>query len=199
MIALYAPVFQQFTPLLLRPSMVFIIAMQAWLERLKKFADRGWYAPIVGLLAGADQFIVLVPIEMLMIPSVLLNPRRWLRIALWIALGCTLGALALAAVSDLYGMTLIEHWAPNVVHSKNWVRSVGYINNNGAWALFLISLGPFPQQPAVALAGLAHMPLLKVGLAVGLGRSIKYGVVAYLASHAPTVLAKVFPTGDQKP
>lgn len=37
------------------------------------------------------------------------------------------------------------------------------------------------------------MPLLKIVLAVWLGRSIKYSVIAYIASHAPTLLAKLFP------
>jgi membrane protein YqaA with SNARE-associated domain len=168
--------------------------MQNLLKRLKKFADRGWYAPLVGLLAGADQFIVLVPIEGLMIPSILLNPKRWFWTAIWVATGCTLGSMALATLADLYGMPLIEHWAPHVLHSHNWIRSMNYINDKGAWALFLIALGPLPQQPAVALAGLSHMPLFKIFLAVWSARAIKYLLVTYLASHAPAVLAKIFPS-----
>lgn len=163
------------------------------LERLKKFADRAWYAPLVGALAGADQFIVVVPIEWLMIPSVLLKPHRWLRTALWVTTGCALGALALASVADLYGMSLIARWAPNVVHSGNWVRSMAFINDKGAWALLLISAGPLPQQPAVALAGLSHMSLFKVFAAVWTGRAVKYCTVAYIASHAPKLLNKLFP------
>lgn len=167
--------------------------MQAMLERLKKFADRSWYAPLVGLLAGADQFIIIVPIEWLMIPSVLLNPRRWLRNALWITTGCTVGAVALAAIADFYGMSIIQHWAPRVVESANWIRSLKYMNDHGAWALLLIAASPLPQQPAVALAGLSHMSLAKVFIAVWIGRAIKYCVVAYIASHAPTLLNKLFP------
>lgn len=163
------------------------------LERLKGFADRAWYAPLVGLLAGADQFIVIVPIEWLMIPSVLLNPRRWLRTALWVTTGCALGAFALASVADIYGMQLIEHWAPKVVQSENWIRSMGYINSKGAWALLVIAAGPLPQQPAVALAGLSHMSPLKVFLAIWSGRALKYCTVAYIASHAPKLLNKLFP------
>jgi membrane protein YqaA with SNARE-associated domain len=144
------------------------------LDRLKRFADRPWYPALVGFLAGADQFIVIVPIEGLMIPSVLLNPRRWFRTAVWISSGCTLGAL-------------------HVVQSKEWAHSMTFIQSKGAWALFLISAGPLPQQPAVALAGLSHMPLAKVGLAVWLGRTLKYCVVGYLASHAPKLMSKLFP------
>lgn len=131
--------------------------MQTWLERLKKFADRGWYAPLVGLLAGADQFIVIVPIEWLMIPSILLNPRRWLWTALCIATGCTLGAMALATMAELYGMPLIEHWAPHVLHSRNWIHSMNYINDKGAWALFVIAVGPLtPAAGRRAGGALAH-------------------------------------------
>jgi membrane protein YqaA with SNARE-associated domain len=163
------------------------------LGRLKKFADRAWYAPFVGMLAGADQFIMIVPIETLMIPSVLLNPKRWFWTALCVTTGCTVGALALSTLASLYGMPLIEHWAPHVLHSPSWIRSTGYINEKGAWALFAIAIGPLPQQPAVALAGLSHMAPLKVFLAVWLGRAIKYCFFAYLASHAPKYLTKIFP------
>lgn len=163
------------------------------LRGLKKFSDRGWYAPLIGLLAGMDQFIVVVPIEWLMIPNILFRPKNWLRTSLIVTTGCALGALALAALADVYGATLISQWAPSVVHSAGWARSTAYINQGGAWALLLVAASPLPQQPAVALAGLSHMSLGKIFAAIWVGRAIKYCSLAFLASHAPTVFNKLFP------
>jgi membrane protein YqaA with SNARE-associated domain len=160
-------------------------------QRIKNFADRSWYAPLIGVFAGADQFIVIIPIEWLLIPGVLMRPRRWLSSGLWVATGCALGALALAAVAKFYGLDLLAQWAPSVVHSKGWGHATHYLEDYGAVALFLIAASPIPQQPAVALAGLTKIALPKVFVAVWLGRAIKYCFVAWLASHAPGLLAKL--------
>jgi membrane protein YqaA with SNARE-associated domain len=161
------------------------------LARLKTFANRPWYAPMVGFFAGADQFIIVVPIEWLIIPGVLVRPKRWLGTALWVSTGCALGALALASVTDIYGQPFIEHAMPSLSHSPHWNQYLGYLQHGSAWALALIALSPLPQQPAVALAGLTHMPLLHVFVAVWFGRSLKYGFVAWASSHAPRLLGKI--------
>jgi membrane protein YqaA with SNARE-associated domain len=161
------------------------------IQKLKTFADRSWYAPLVGLLAGLDQFIVVIPIEWLLIPGVLVRPKRWLSSALWVTTGCALGALLLAGVAENYGPDLLTQWAPSVVHSKGWVQATGFLDEHGALSVFLIAVSPFPQQPIVALAGLAKISLPKVFLAVWMGRAIKYCLVAWLASHAPNLLSRL--------
>lgn len=167
--------------------------MHAWLERLKKFADRGWYAPLVALLAAIDQFIVILPIEWLMFPGVLARPHHWFRVALWVSTGSAIGATLLAMLTHLHGESLIAHWFPSLMQSASWARSLRFVDQYGAWALLLVAFGPFPLQPAAALGGLAHMPYPKVLAAIWTGRILKYGTLAYLSTHAPALLDKVFP------
>ncbi len=158
------------------------------LERIKHFADRSWYAPIVGALAALDQFIIFLPIEWLMVPSVLVRPRRWFSTALWVATGSALGSVGLAAATSVYGFAFLNAYLPSLLHSQGWIRATDFIESYGAWALFGFSVGPLPQQAGVAFAGITHMPMTQIFLAVWLGRSIKYLAINWVASHAPRLL-----------
>lgn len=161
------------------------------LEKLKNFADRTWYVPLIGVLAAVDLFIVILPIEWLMIPGVLMKPRRWLPIALVITTGSALGSLALAALAQAHGPAFIENHLPSLIQSIRWKQSSEFIQLHGPLALLVIAGSPLPQQPAVAFAGLSKMSLPLVFSVVWVGRALKYCFVAWAASHAPKLLAKL--------
>jgi hypothetical protein len=48
-----------------------------------------------------------------------------------------------------------------------------------------MAFGPLPQHPAVAICGLAHMPLHTLFLSVFAGRAAKYLLFAWSAAYAP--------------
>ena len=159
-----------------------------WLER---FAQSWWYPAIVAGLAAADAFIFVVPIEVLLVPAVLAHRKRWLLTAFWVTLGSAIGAVALAYLAGSYGIEFMEHFMPKILHDHAWNDSMDYLNRHGALGLGIISLSPFPQHAAVAVAGLAHMSSIKVFVAVLAGRFVKYEFIAWALMYSPKLLRKL--------
>ena len=107
--------------------------------------------------------------------------------------------MALAALSHRYGETFVESILKGSLHGEYWSQASKAITDYGLLGMAAISLSPFPQQPAVALCGLAHLSVPMVGLAVALGRAPKYYAFAYGATHAPRLFGKLWKRLGFKP
>lgn len=166
--------------------------LKRWFTVLQKYADRWWYAPAIGLLAAADLFLVVIPTDGLLISAVMLAPRRWIYTALMVTTGSTLGTLLLGHLLQVHGLPLLLHISPGIEQSSIWVWTNGLMDQWGTWAVFLVALSPLMQHPAVALAALAGMSLSTMAVMVFSGRVIKYLLLAYLATHAPGVLGRLW-------
>lgn len=162
------------------------------IKRLQRHADRVWYPPLIGLLAALDNFLVIVPTDGILISSTMLTPKRWLGLALSIALGSTIGALALAALVELQGLPWILDLYPGIIETKSWTWTAEFFAKYGLFLVFGVAVTPLVQQPAVILAALANTSLLKLAAVIFVGRFIKYLVMAYVGSHAPRLLSKMW-------
>jgi membrane protein YqaA with SNARE-associated domain len=156
--------------------------------KLQRFAARPWYLPMIAGLAALDLFVGFIPSDGIVISSAMLKPRRWLRTGLWMACGSASGALLLGALAERFGEPVVRTLLPGVVGSAAWVQGGEFLRAYGALALALMSFGPLPQQPAVAICGLAHMPLVAIFLAVLAGRTAKYLLFAWTGAHGSRLL-----------
>ncbi len=159
---------------------------------LQRFVDRLWYPPLLGLLAAADNFIVVIPNDGLLISSSMLRPRRWLSLAIWIAIGSTLGAFLLAVLIEAHGMPWVLELIPGLDSSSAWVWTERFFDNYGLIVVFLIAATPLPQQPAVILATISSIPLWQIVVVVFIGRLIKFLVMAYISTHAPRLITRIW-------
>lgn len=161
-------------------------------KRLQRFTDRKWFPPFVGLLALLDIFFVVIPTDGILISSSMITPRRWPLLAVNAAIGSTLGALVLALLVSQHGLPWILDIYPGLDQSHSWKWSLAFFDKYGLLLVFAIAATPLAQQPAVILAGLAQAPILHIVLVVLFGRLIKYLVMAYISSHAPRLLSKLW-------
>lgn len=159
---------------------------------LQRFAGRWWYPPLIGLVAIADNFVFIIPSDGILISSVLLTPRRWLWLALTSTFGSTVGALILAALVEIHGLPLILEYYPNLTDTATWTLTSQFFDQYGLYLVFLISMTPLMQQPVIILAGLALTPLSELAPVVFFGKGVKYVVLAYVGSHAPRLLKKLW-------
>lgn len=159
---------------------------------LQRYADRFWYPPLTGLLAALDNFVVVVPTDGILISSSMLTPRRWLLLAFSVAAGSTLGAILLASIVEYQGLPWILKFYPGIAESKTWALSTEFFDKHGLLLVFAVAITPLMQQPAVILASLASTPLAKLAMVIFIGRFIKYIAMAYLGSHAPRVLSRMW-------
>jgi membrane protein YqaA with SNARE-associated domain len=165
---------------------------QKLMHVLQRYAGHWWYPPLIGFLAFADLFILVVPTDAILVSAVLLSPRRWIYTGLMVALGSSFGAAALALLLRYQGLPFLLHIYPGIDHSAAWKTAIHLVEQWGAWGLFGVAISPIPQHAAIAVAALTGMSGLVIFASVMAGRSIKYLFLAWLASHAPKLLSKVW-------
>jgi membrane protein YqaA with SNARE-associated domain len=159
---------------------------------LQRYTDRFWYPPLIGFLAALDNLVVVIPNDGILISSSMLIPKRWFGFALSVAIGSTVGAMVLASLVESQGLPWILEAYPGINETKSWAWSVEFFEQYGLFLVFAVAVTPFVQQPAVILATLANTPLLELAAVIFLGRFIKFLIMAYVASHAPAMLAKMW-------
>lgn len=166
--------------------------VRRWIHVLEKYANRWWYAPVISVLAALDSFVVIVPTDGLLVSAAMLAPRRWFYTALLVSLGSSIGAWALAGVLEVHGLPWLLSMQPGIEQSRVWIYTDRLMDAWGTWAVFIVSLTPVMQQPAIALAAVAGKPLPEIFAAAFAGRLIKYAALAYISTHAPSVLGKLW-------
>lgn len=162
------------------------------LRTLQGFVDRIWYPILLGMLAFIDVFVVVVPTDGIVISSTMLRPKRWLTLAIAIAVGSTLASLVLMVLVESQGLPWVLKLYPGIDQTQVWLLADRFFDQYGLLLIFAIGASPFFQQPTVILAALAKTPLHHVAIALFTGRIVKYVVLGYVASHAPRLLSKLW-------
>lgn len=166
--------------------------LQQLLRWLQHFSDRPWYPLLVGVLAGLDNWILVVPTDGLVISGTLLSPRRWIQFAVVTAILSSLGALSFAYFITLKGYPFVEAQWPTLLQSQIWILTEDFFHRYGVVVVLLVAMSPLVQQPAVIIAALAKTPYLELGLALLIGRLLKYFFICFLAAKAPQALSKLW-------
>jgi membrane protein YqaA with SNARE-associated domain len=166
--------------------------IQDYVKILQRHADRFWYPPLIGFLAALDNLIIIIPNDGILISSSMLIPKRWFIFALSVTIGSTLGGLLLAALVELQGLPWILDLYPSIDETKMWALTLKFFQKYGLFLVFLVAVTPVVQQPAIILASLANTPLVELGVIIFVGRFIKFLIMAYLGSHAPRMLEKLW-------
>lgn len=159
---------------------------------LQQYVNRWWYLPVIGVLAALDNLIVLVPTDGILISSSMMNPRRWFFYAMAIAVGSTLGAVILSYLVEIHGLPWILDMYPGIDQTRTWAMTDQFFSEYGLYLVFAVAATPLMQQPTVILASLAGESITEIGLVVLAGRTLKFLLIAYLGSHAPRVLGRLW-------
>jgi membrane protein YqaA with SNARE-associated domain len=171
--------------------------LKSYVATVQGFADRYWYPPFIGFLAALDNFIIIIPNDGILISSSMLTPKRWLWLAFCVAVGSTIGAVGLAALIETLGLPWLIEMFPGIDQSPTWKMTDEFFSQYGLIVVFIVALAPIMQQPAVILACLADTRLLLLGVVIFVGRFIKFIVMAYVGSHAPRLLEKMWGVKDE--
>jgi membrane protein YqaA with SNARE-associated domain len=170
---------------------------QRSVSRLQKFVDRVWYPQLIGLLAALDNLILVIPNDGILISSSMLAPRRWFAFALNIAIGSTVGAILLAAIVELKGLPWILELYPGINSTEMWSWTERFFLDYGLAVVFVVAISPLVQQPAIVLAAMANTPLISLAVTVFVGRFLKFLLMAYVGSHAPNMLKRMWGLRDE--
>lgn len=148
--------------------------------RAERLADSRGALPALFLLSLLETIVLPVPIETVIVPWMLMQPRR-----LWVIATVTLaGCLAGALVGYAVGMFLFEtvgQWLLGAHgHTGAHDRFVAQFDRYGFWAILAVGLLPIPFQAAMLAAGVAGFPLSLFLLAATLARGMRYYGLALL-------------------
>lgn len=86
---------------------------------------------------------------------------------------------------------------PELMHSAHWKHLSDWSARYGWWVLAGIAASPISQAPALLVAAMLGMPMGDVFVAVALGKSLKYGLVARAAQLVANQAAVVDRTTDK--
>jgi membrane protein YqaA with SNARE-associated domain len=171
--------------------------IQTYVVKLEKHTDRIWYAPLIGILAALDNIIIIIPNDGILIASSMIAPKRWSIFAISVAIGSTVGAIALCLILKSQGLPWILNLYPGLDQSQAWILTERFFDQYGLIVVFIIGLSPLMQQPVVILAALAHTQLYALAAVIFAGRFIKYMLLAYIGSHSPKLLKKIWGIKDE--
>jgi membrane protein YqaA with SNARE-associated domain len=164
---------------------------------LPDYVGRAWYGPVISILAALDNLIVIVPTDGFLITSSMLKPKRWFYFSFMTAVGSTLGAIFLAFLVEEFGLPRLLEFYPGLDQTKTWTLVNDFFKHYGLLCVFAVSLSPLMQQPAVIIASLAQTPYGELGMAIFAGRFIKFMLFAYIGSHAPALISKIWGVKDE--
>lgn len=166
--------------------------IQAYVTQLEKYADRIWYPPLLGILAALDNFIIVIPNDGILVASSMLIPKRWMIFAIAVSIGSSIGAIALCLLAQYKGLPWVLEMYPTIAQSSMWTWTETFFAQYGLIIVFLIGISPLMQQPVVIIAALGHTPLFHLALVILVSRLVKFHVMAYIGSHSPKYLKKIW-------
>lgn len=143
------------------------------------------YASWVALASLGLTLLPSLPFGAVLVTAVLLDNRRWVRIWLLSSLAAAIGSLILFVFFHNLGWDQVVARFPDFAQSGVYSTVSAWVTRWGVWALFVVTVIPLPQTPALAVCAIAAQPLPLAFLALLAGKGLRYGVYAWLAAKSP--------------
>jgi len=157
-----------------------------WLRGLliRSVAHR-YYSLVVAVIAFVTTITFSFPFVAVLIPAVLLSPRRWRSLGLLsgVASGC--GAAALVEIFQFLGGELVLARYPELQTMEGWQLASEWLQRWGLLAILIIAGSPMPQTPALLFCALANVSSLGILVAVAVGKTAKYLFMGWATARFP--------------
>ena len=155
----------------------FIRACYDWTINWAKTKYASW---ALFLIAFAESSFFPVPPDVLLIPMVIAERKKWFQIALICSVGSVLGALLGYFIGyqfyELIGQKIVELYslqdAVNIVSAK--------YHEHAFFAIFTAAFTPIPFKVFTIVAGLVKISIMSLVVASAIGRSARFFIVAIL-------------------
>ncbi len=157
-----------------------------WLRHLlERSVGHRYYPAVVAFIAFSATLTFAFPFVAVLIPAVLLAPRRWRALGLYTGIASGLGAAALVEVFQYLGSELVLARYPELVRSAAWQTAADWLQHWGLVAMMIIAGSPLPQTPALLFCALAELSTPGIMLAVGVGKTVKYLALGWATARYP--------------
>lgn len=164
----------------------------AWVKTLPHYASKPWYPFVLCIFAFVDYLIFLVPLDGMVVASIVARRKRWFSFSFWASVGSTLGAWLFAWVINQFGIAVLLKWHPTLMEDRMAVAITQWLHDYGHIVLVGVGMLPVAQHPTVAVAALAGIPMWTIIVTQFLGRFFKYCIYTWLSTHAKRWFLKFF-------
>ena len=162
-------------------------------ERLRRVLESSarhrYYPFVVALIAFVATLTFSFPFVVVLIPAVLIAPRRWLLLGIVSGLASGVAGALLVELFGYFGREVVVAHFPELTAHASWRLAAGWLDDYGLLALLLVAGSPMPQTPVIFFYALTDPSPFGALAAVGVGKTIKYVVLAWLSSHYPARFA----------
>ncbi len=170
----------------------------AFLERFKeRFRQwvvvnaRGPYAtPFLAIFSFAESVFFPVPVDVVLIPLVIIRAKSWLYYTVVSSVASVLGGVAGYAIGLFFsfigtGIVAFYGLESELALVSSWLSA------NVFWATFISAFTPIPYKVFTLSAGFLGAPFFMFIVASALGRTLRYTFVSLLAHFWGASLARV--------
>lgn len=156
-------------------------ATQKWVDKLSAIAHTRMALFILFILALLKVLVLPLPIEVFLLPMLVLNRERIWLIPIPAILGSMAGGLIGYALGNAFFDDYGLPWITAAGYADELTAFEAFFDQNGFWAVFVSTFAPLPPiQVGVLAAGLADYNIPLFLLAIGLGRAIRFYALALL-------------------
>ena len=156
-----------------------------WTMRMA--ASRG-AEPTLAAVSFAESSFFPIPPDVLLIPTVIARPPRWVRIAAVCTIASVLGAFVGYAIGALLFEALAQPILDAYGAGESFEKLKAWYGEYGNWAVLGAALTPFPYKVITIFSGAVGMNLLAFAVVSVIGRAARFFLVAWLcARYGPPV------------
>jgi membrane protein YqaA with SNARE-associated domain len=145
----------------------------------------------------AESIFFPVPVDVMLAPMALAQPRRWWRLALLCTIGSVLGGL-IGYLLGHYALEAVMPWLQKVGYEDTFLQIHGLFARYGFWIVVIAGFTPIPYKVFTIASGAAGMGLLPFVLGSLVGRAGRFfmvaGLVAFMGPKFEPVLRRYIET-----
>ena len=146
----------------------------------KKLANSPHALVLLFLLSALEATVLPIPLELILVPYMVLERER-----IWLIASVALAGFMAGSVGGYYiGYALFDtigQWFIDYLSvQQQYDEFQSALENNGFWSIFLVGVTPVPFQVAMLAAGAGKYPLALFLLAAGIARALRYYILAAL-------------------
>ena len=134
----------------------------------------------LALVSFLESSVFPIPPDVMIVPMVLADRTKWLRIAAVCTIASVFGGLAGYAVGlflfDTLGQALLDFYG----YGEKFTSFTDRYNEWGAWIVFGAGVTPFPYKVITIASGVTQLDLFVFVVASVLARSLRFFIVAGL-------------------
>ncbi len=147
----------------------------------QKLVDSPHALILLFFFSALEATIIPIPLELILVPYMLMERKRiWLIASVALA-GCLTGATVGYFVGQVF-MDTAGAWAISYLGlESSFEQFKNTLDSQGFWAVFLVGVTPVPFQTAMLAAGAVDYSFVMFMIASGLSRGIRYYGLALLA------------------